>query len=150
MHGDYKDREYFKKRAAKAGAENIPWVKKVINSPLLLRNPKIRQKLQKFLDMKIQQNVKEDHPFLPAPVKDEIGQGDYELFNVVTGRGSEYPAMVSKDLLTEHGIVVGSSGAGKTTWLVHIGQQIHRKGVNPTTGKREVAVWFFCTEGQIV
>ena len=149
MYGDYKNKKYFRERAAKGGVENVPWVKQAINSTLFLQDPKKRAKLEKYLAIKIQQNVKEDHPFLPAPSIELISQGDYELFKVVTGRGSEYPAMVSKALLTEHGIVVGSSGAGKTTWLVAIGQQIHRKGLNPTTGEREVAVWFFCTEGQI-
>ena len=122
MYGDYKDKKYFRESAAKAGVENIPWVKQAINSTLFLQNPQLREKLEKFLAIKIQQNVKEDHPFLPAPSIEQIGQGDYELFKVVTGRGSEYPAMVSKPILTEHGIVVGSSGAGKTTWLVATGQ----------------------------
>jgi hypothetical protein len=115
MYGDYKDKKYCRERAAKGGVENIPWVKQAINSTLFLQNPQLREKLEKFLAIKIQQNVKEDHPFLPAPSIELIGQGDYELFKVVTGRGSEYPAIISKCLLTEHGIVVGSSGAGKTT-----------------------------------
>jgi energy-coupling factor transporter ATP-binding protein EcfA2 len=148
MHGDYKDREYFKKRAAKAGVENIPWVKKVINSPLLLKNPRIRQKLERFLDMKIQQNVKEDHPFA-IPSREETGKGDYELVKVVTGKGPEYTAKVAKNDTTEHGLIAGPSGAGKTTWLVNLAQQIHRTGLNTATGKREVAAWVFCTEGQM-
>jgi hypothetical protein len=149
MYGDYSDKEFFKKLAAKAGVDNVPWVRKVISSSLLLENPKIRAKLKKFLSLKTQQNVKEDHPFLPAPPEDEIGRGDYELINVVTGQGPEYPARVTRAHTTEAGIIIGPIGSGKTTWLVKLGQGIHRKGINVKTGERDVAVWFFCTEGQI-
>ncbi|MBN2269778.1 MAG: hypothetical protein JXN61_04135, partial [Sedimentisphaerales bacterium] len=40
-------------------------------------------------------------------------------------------------------------GSGKTTWLVHLGQQIHRLGWSAAAGERHVAVWWFCTEGQL-
>ncbi len=149
MYGDYEDKEFFRELATKAGVENLPWIKKAINSTLFLQRPKNRQRLLKFLSIKIQKNVKQDHPFLPAPPKEQISQGDYTFCKVVTGRGPEYAAKVDKNIASEHGIIVGPSGAGKTTWLVHTGKQIHRMGLNPETGKRDIAVWLFCTEGQI-
>jgi len=98
MYGDYKNKK-LRELAAKTGVENIPWVKKAISSTLFLQNPQIRQKLKTFLSIKLQQNVKEDRPFLPAPSIEWIGQGDYELFKVVTDCGSEYPAMISNGKL---------------------------------------------------
>lgn len=148
-YGDYNDKRWLRDLAAKAGVENVRWVKKTINSTLFLQDPKKRQKLLKFLQIRFDQNVKMDHPFLPSPPKSEVGRGSYELAKVVTGRGLEYPARIPKADAPEHGIVIGPSGAGKTTLLTHFGQQIHRSGQSATTGEREVAVWFFCTEGQL-
>lgn len=149
MYGDYEDKEFLSELAAKAGVENLPWIKKTINSTLFLQRPKNRQRLLKFLSIKIQKNVKQDHPLLPAPPKEQISQGDYTLCKVVTGRGPEYAAKVDKNIASEHGIIVGPSGAGKTTWLVRTAQEIHRTGLNPETDERETAVWLFDTEGQI-
>lgn len=148
-YGDYNDKKWLHELAAKAGVENVHWVKKCINSALFLQDSKKRQKLLKFLYMRVEQNVKRDHPFLAAPRKSEVGLGSYELVKVVTGRGPEYPAKIPKPDLTEHGIIVGPSGRGKTTWLVNFGQQIHRLGQSAATGGRRVAVWYFCTEGQL-
>jgi hypothetical protein len=149
MYGDYQDKKYFKELAAKAGEEDTPWVKNTISSVLFLQDVENRRRLQKFLSVKIQQRVKEDHSFLPAPPREEISQGDYELARVVTGLGPEHPAKVSKDIAPEHGIIIGPSGAGKTTKLTDLGQQIHRNGINPETGKRQTSVWFFDSEGQL-
>ncbi len=52
MYGDYKDKKYFRERAAKGGVENIPWVKQAINSTLFLQDPKKRAKLEKYLAIK--------------------------------------------------------------------------------------------------
>jgi hypothetical protein len=148
-YGSYQDKEYFKELAAKAGMDKVHWVKKAINSTPYLQDPRRREKLQRFLSIKIQQIVKEEHAYLPAPGEDVISQGDYSLCRVVTGRGPEYPAKVKKDAAPEHGIVVGPSGAGKTTWLVNLGQSIHRQALNPDTDERDEVVWFFDIEGQI-
>lgn len=147
-YGDYRDKMYLKHLAAKAGVDHIPWVKRIINSSFLLQNTKMRDRLLKFISLKLHQNVKQDHPLLPAPSKGQVTAGSYELARVVTGLGAEYPARITKAEATEHGIIVGPSGIGKTTWLVHMGQEIHRLGAS-ADGKRNVAVWFFCTEGQI-
>jgi hypothetical protein len=117
-YGDYEDKKYLRELAAKAGVENVHWVKRIINSTLFLQDPKKRQKLLTFLYLKLQQNIKEDHPFLPAPKQAEVSQGSYELAKIVTGRGLEYPARIQKADAPEHGIVVGPSGAGKTNWLI--------------------------------
>jgi len=134
--------------AAKAEVEKVGWVKRMINSTRSLQDMKRREKLLKFLTIKIHQNVKEDHPFLPAPPKSLVTPGSYDLARVVTGRGAEYPARIRKVDATEHGIIVGPSGAGKTYSLTWLGQQIHRKALR-ADGKRNIAVWFFDTEGQI-
>ncbi len=148
-YGDYNDKRWLRDFAAKAGVENVLWVKKAINSTLFLQDPKKRQKLLKFLQIKFDQKVKTDHPFLPAPPESQVGRGSYELVKVVAGRGPEYPARIPKAGLTEHGMIVGPSGSGKTTWLVNLGQQIHRLGWSAATGQRHVSVWCFCTEGQM-
>jgi ABC-type bacteriocin/lantibiotic exporter with double-glycine peptidase domain len=129
-YGDYEDKEFFRKLAAKGGVADIPWVKNAINSTLLLQNPKCRQKLLRFLSIKTEQNVREDHPFLPAPSKSQVSEGAYELVKVVTGLGPQYSARIREADASEHGIIVGPSGAGKTTWLIHMGLQIHRKGAS--------------------
>jgi len=149
MYGDYEDKEFFKELAAKAGVENLPWVRKAINSTLFLQRPKNRQRLLKFLSIKSQKNVKQDHPFLAAPSETDFADGDYELCRIVTGRGPQYPARIKRVSACEHGIVVGPSGAGKTTWLVNLGTQIHSRGTKGAAGERQVAVWFFDTEGQL-
>ena len=59
----------------------------------------------------------QDQPFLPAPAEKLISQGEYELVKVVAGKGPAYPAQIKKGDISEHGIIVGPSGAGKTTWL---------------------------------
>lgn len=148
-YGDYQDKKFFWEMAAKGQVEQTPWIKKAMNSTLFLQDSKRRQKLLKYLSVKLQQNVKQDHPFLPAPSKSQVSLGAYELVKVVTGLGPEYPARIRKADATEHGIIVGPSGAGKTTWLIYMGQQIHRTGIDTATGKRTISVWFFCTEGQI-
>jgi len=147
-YGDYRDKKYLREMAAKAGVDKVGWVKRMINSTLLLQDMKKRKKLLKFLTIKMHQNVKEDHPFLPAPPKSLVTPGAYELVRVVTGLGPEYPARIRKADATEHGIIVGPSGAGKTYWLTWQGQQIHRRALT-ADGKRNIAVWFFDTEGQI-
>jgi len=148
-YGDYSDKKYLRQFAAKGRVENVRWVKKMVNSTLFLQDLNKREKLLKFLSLKLHQNVKEDHPFLPAPSKGEVGLGAYELVKVVTGLVPEYPARISKADASEHGIIVGPSGAGKTYLLTAIiGQQFHRTGLT-ADGKRKIAVWFFDTEGQI-
>ena len=147
-YGDYRDKKYLREMAAKAGVDKVHWVKRMINSTLFLQDMKKRNKLLKFLTIKMHQNVKEEHPYLPAPPKSLVTPGAYELVRVVTGRGSEYPARIRKADAIEHGIIVGPSGAGKTYLLTAQGQQIHRRGLT-ADGKRNIAVWFFDTEGQI-
>jgi hypothetical protein len=147
-YGDYNDKKRLMEMAAKAGVAQVSWVKRTINSTLFLQDTKKRGKLLKFLTLKLHQNVKEEHPFLPAPSKDLVTPGAFELVRVVTGMGPEYSARIGKADAAEHGIIVGPSGAGKTFWLTVQGQQIHRKGVD-LDGKRNTAVWFFDTEGQI-
>lgn len=148
-YGSYEDKKNLKELAAMAGVEDVHWVKKAINSTVFLQDPRRRKKLESFLSIKIQQNTKEHHAFLPAPLEKEVGQGDYQLCRVVTGRGPEYLASIRKPDAPEHGIIVGPSGAGKTTWLVNLGQSIHRQALNPETGERDDVVWFFDIEGQI-
>ena len=147
-YGDYNDKKQLMEMAAKAGVDRIHWVKRTINSSLFLQDAKKRGKLLKFITLKLHQKVKEEHPFLPAPSEDLVSPGAFELVRVVTGIGPEYSARIEKADATEHGIIVGPSGAGKTFWLTAQGQQIHRKGVD-VDGKRNTAVWFFDTEGQI-
>ena len=145
-YGDYRDKRYLTDLAAKAGAADIPWVKTILNSTLLLQKAEVRQKLLRFLSIKIQQNVIVDHPFLPAPSHDQVGQGDDELCRVVTGKGPEYPAKIKRPDWSVHAICTGPTGRGKTTLLVSRGMEIHRRGLNPSTGERETAVWFFDTD----
>ena len=147
-YGDYRDKKHLREMAAKAGVDKVGWVKRMINSTLFLQDTKKRSKLLKFLTIKMHRNVKEDHPFLPAPPKSLVSPGAYDLVSVVTGKGPEYPARLRKADATEHGIIVGPSGAGKTYWLTWQGQQIHRRSLT-ADGKRNTAVWFFDTEGQI-
>jgi hypothetical protein len=129
-YGDYNDKKQLMEMAAKAGVERIHWVKRTINSTLFLQDAKKRGKLLKFLTLKLHQKVKEEHPFLPAPSKDIVSPGAFELIRVVTGMGPEYSARIEKADTTEHGIIVGPSGPGKTFWLTAQGRQIHRKGVD--------------------
>ena len=78
---------------------------------------KKREKLLKFLSLKLHQKVKEEYSYLSAQPKSLVTPGAYELVRVVTGTGPEYPARIRKADATEHGIIVGTSGAGKTYWL---------------------------------
>ena len=124
-------------------------MKEAINSTLFLQDPGKRTKLLKYLSVKLQQNVPMDHPLLPAPTREQSGQGDYKLCDVVTGKGAEYPATIKRTDIPLNGILVGPIGTGKTTLLVNLCRQIHRSGINPETGERETAVWMIDTTGQL-
>ena len=102
--------------AAKAGVDRIHWVKRTINSTLFLQDMKKRGKLLKFLSLKLHQKVKEEHPYLPAPPKILVTPGAFELLQVVTGMGPEYPARIRKaDATTIIGIALGDIKATRHT-----------------------------------
>ena len=54
-YGDYNDKKRLMEMAAKAGVDQVSWVKRTINSTLFLQDTKKRGKLLKFLTLKLWQ-----------------------------------------------------------------------------------------------
>ena len=145
--GMYRDRRYFEQLAAKAGIAHLGWVQQIIQSPLRLQDPRYRRKLEKYAFFRIQQTVKNDHPFLPAPPRDEITQGDYQLCDVVDGMGPSYPATLPARRMLQNGLISGPIGCGKTTVLAMLAADMHQSATHSANEERCPATWVFDTEG---
>jgi len=124
--------------AKQAGVYDMPAIKALVNSPLLQKDRKF--KLARWLGARAAIRNPNPHPFLPAPGREQAGNGIAELGLVVTGVGPEYPFRFGEDMFLSHVGIAGSTGGGKTVILAALTMQLHRAGR---------AVWWFDTEGDL-
>jgi len=121
-----------------AGMHTNKDVMALVNSPILPRDKKA--KLAKFLSGHAARHSPIPHPFLPGPTREEAEAGIAEVGSVVTGKGPEFPFRFREEHFLCHLLSAGSTGAGKSTVLFHLGIQVHRSAI---------PVWFFDTESDL-
>jgi len=136
---DLGDRE-IEELARLIGMLDDPFVRTYLHSPFLRRKPNVRERLLRMLEIQRAILIQEYHPFLPGPQRQRAESGIVEVGAVVTGQGPAYPYRFSEEAVTQHILIQGPPGFGKTHLMLSLSIQLYEKGFRP---------WWFDTEGEV-
>jgi hypothetical protein len=132
--------DYFEELVRLAGMEDDPLFCEFLNNPLLREKEKWCKRAVRVLKAEVADRVRDYHPFLPGPPSERAGAGNVAVGFIVTGIGPEYLYCFARPDLTQHSLIAGPTGCGKTTLGLHLTIQLHEMGV---------PVWWFDTEDEV-
>jgi len=132
--------DYFEKLVRLAGMEDDPLFNEFVNNPLLRDKEEWRNRALRMLKAEVGERVRDYHPFLPGPPPERAGAGSVAIGFVVTAIGPEFLYCLARPDMTQHALIAGPTGCGKTTLGLHLTIQLHEMGV---------PVWWFDTEDEV-
>lgn len=119
-----------------AGLKNHTGIRAVSQMALATQNTTLLQRVIRFLTSLAAAKNIEPHPFLPGPLLEELPPGDIPIGNLDSISSNE-PLLIPLDYFTEHVMVTGTTGMGKSWVVKFMTLWLIERGAN---------VWYFDTE----